>query len=88
MRNVSAREANQAFSRILGEAEAGEEFVITRQGRPVARLAPYRQPEVTLDKPEVTPERKAVIEHVIEMMENAPRLGTARRFGRDEMHER
>ena len=38
MRSVSAREANQASSRILGEAEAGEEIVITRRGKPVARI--------------------------------------------------
>jgi prevent-host-death family protein len=38
---VSAREANQAFSRILGEAEAGEEIVITRRGKPVATLRSY-----------------------------------------------
>ncbi len=44
MRTVSAREANQQFARILGEAANGEEIVITRRGKPVAVLAPYRQP--------------------------------------------
>ena len=43
MRTVSAREANQQFARILGEAANGEEIVITRRGKPVAVLAPYRQ---------------------------------------------
>ena len=43
MRSVSAREANQQFARILGEAANGEEIVITRRGRPVAVLAPYRR---------------------------------------------
>ena len=44
MRAVSAREANQSFSRILHEAEGGESVVITRRGKPVAVLAPYPPP--------------------------------------------
>ena len=42
VRTVSAREANQQFAWILGEASAGEEMVITWRGKPVAVLAPYR----------------------------------------------
>jgi prevent-host-death family protein len=82
MRSVSAREANQQFSRILAEAEGGEEIVITRRGEPVATLAPYRAPEMT-------PEKKAAVERAIAMMENAPDLGGGgRRFTRDELNER
>jgi prevent-host-death family protein len=40
--SVSARDANQHFSDILGRAARGEEIVITRRGEPVAQLAPYR----------------------------------------------
>ena len=40
MKRITAREANQSFSRILSEAEAGEEIVITRRGKPGARLVP------------------------------------------------
>ena len=36
MRTVSAREATQAFSKILADAAGGEEIVITRHGEPVA----------------------------------------------------
>lgn len=39
-RTVSASEANQNFSRLLGEAEAGETITIERRGKPVARLVP------------------------------------------------
>ena len=61
MRTVSAREANQQFARILGEAANGEEIVITRRGKPVAVLAPYRQPPLT-------PEQENAIEELVEMM--------------------
>jgi prevent-host-death family protein len=81
MRSVSAREANQAFSRLLGEAEGGEELVITRRGRPVAKLVPYQPPEMT-------PERKAALERAIERLRKGLPLGMTRPLTRDEMHER
>lgn len=79
MKAVSAREANQGFSRYLAEAEAGEEIVITRRGKPVARLVP--------EKPAMTPERQAAIDLVISMMRRGL-SNKGRRFTRDEMHER
>jgi prevent-host-death family protein len=42
-RSVSAREANQRFSDILGRAAQGEATVITRRGEPVAQLMPYTE---------------------------------------------
>ena len=79
MRAVSAREANQAFSRILQEAEGGEAVVITRRGKPVAVLGPYR--------PDRSPDRQRAIEHIVSLMRKGIPLG-GRRFTRDEMHER
>jgi len=81
MKRVTAREANQSFSRILSEAEAGEEIVITRHGKPVATLRPY--PGHASDA-----EFRAAVQHAIHLMDNAPALGTAKRFTREEMHER
>jgi prevent-host-death family protein len=79
MRFVTAREANQAFSRILREAENGESVVITRRGEPVAVIAPYRAPD--------TADRERAIEHVVGLMREGLPIG-GRRFTRDEMHER
>jgi prevent-host-death family protein len=82
MKSVSAREANQGFSALLAQVEEGEEVVITKRGRPVAVLKPYRAPAMT-------PERQAAIEHAIAVMnEELPMTGEVRRFTRDEMHER
>jgi prevent-host-death family protein len=39
-KTISLREANQAFARCVREVEAGAEYIITRNGRPVARLMP------------------------------------------------
>jgi prevent-host-death family protein len=37
---ISLREANQRFARCIRQVELGAEYVITRNGRPVARLVP------------------------------------------------
>lgn len=79
MRAVSAREANQAFSRILQEAEGGESVVITRRGKPVAVLAPYAAYR--------SRDREQAIERAVELMRKGLPIG-GRRFTRDEMHER
>ncbi|HKS87934.1 MAG TPA: type II toxin-antitoxin system prevent-host-death family antitoxin [Stellaceae bacterium] len=79
MRSVTAREANQSFSRILQEAEHGGEVVITRRGRPVAVLSPFSAQR--------TREREEAIEHIVKLMREGEALGR-RRFTRDEMHER
>jgi prevent-host-death family protein len=42
MTNVNIHEAKTHLSRLVERVEAGEEVVIARAGRPVARLVPYR----------------------------------------------
>ena len=41
MREVSVRRAKQNFSRVIEAAERGETIVITRNGKPVARISPH-----------------------------------------------
>ena len=40
---VNVHEAKTHLSRLLAQVEAGEEVVIARNGKPVARLAPMRE---------------------------------------------
>ena len=79
MRSITAREANQSFSRVLRDAEKGDSIVITRRGRPVAVLAPYRHVHGS--------GRERAIERIVALMREGLPLG-GRRFTRDEMHER
>jgi len=80
MRHVTAREANQRFARLLSSVEGGEQVVITKRGRPVAVVSPYR--------PDLSEERKAAIERMIASMDEPVELGAPfRTFTRDEMHE-
>jgi prevent-host-death family protein len=78
MGSITAREASQAFARILKEAEAGRSLVITRRGRPIALISPY---------PPRQPDREAAIERIVALMREGLALG-GQRFSRDEMHER
>jgi len=43
MEKVNVHDAKTHFSRLLDRAEEGEEFVIAKAGRPVARLGPLAQ---------------------------------------------
>jgi prevent-host-death family protein len=45
MRTIPQRELRNNSARVLREAEAGEVFTITVDGRPVATLGPYRRRE-------------------------------------------
>ena len=79
MRSVTAREANQSFSRILRDAESGDTVVVTRRGKPVAVIGPY--------VPDHSREREQAIEHAITLMRQGLPIG-GQRFTRDDMHER
>jgi prevent-host-death family protein len=81
MRTVSAREANQAFSKLLQAVVDGEEVVITRRGKPVARLTPIKeQPR--------SAEREAEIERIIAHFREGVDLGEPLSWTRDELYER
>jgi prevent-host-death family protein len=81
MRSVSAREANQSFSKLLQAVVEGEEVVITRRGKPVARLAP-------IESPLTSAERQAEIDRLIEHWRAGVDLGEPVSWTRDELYER
>jgi prevent-host-death family protein len=81
MRTVSARQANQEFSKLLQAVVDGEEVVITRRGKPVARLAPIQ------DRAREG-ERQAEIDRLIEHWREGIDLGEPVAWTRDELYER
>ena len=80
MKTVSAREANQAFSRLLSRAAGGEEIIITRRGRPVAKLVPAVDGDME-------GKRSRAAARMMRRMRKGAHLGQLR-VSRDEMHER
>jgi prevent-host-death family protein len=73
MREISVREANQNFSQVIAAAEGGETIVVTKNGRPVARISP--QPEDRAGDPEWRA-RFAALEESLRM-----KRGSGRRAG-------
>lgn len=81
LRQVTLREANQHLSRYVRSVEEGHEVIITRRGRPVARLVRI-EPERQLSS-----EQSAALERTRERMRRGYDLG-GRMPPRDELHER
>jgi len=79
-KTITLREANQTFSRVVREVEGGEEFTITRNGEPVARLVPVRRERV------LTPEQEAARARALERMKKGWHLG-GERVNRDELYD-
>lgn len=80
-KTLTLREANQAFARCIREVEAGEEFVITRNGTPVARLTPISKRRV------LTAQQQAAYDRMVAAMEKGWDIG-AGPLDRDALHER
>ena len=81
MRMVSAREANRSFSKLLQAVVEGEDVVITRRGKPVARLTP-------VESRVVDAERQAEIDRIIAHFREGVDLGAPVSWTRDELYER
>ncbi len=83
MRTVTAREANQSFSKLLADVEAGQTVVITRRGQKVAELKPF------VPAAENEAARLARIDAFIQELRAGVELeGNGPPYTRDEMHER
>lgn len=80
MRVIGLREANQNFSKVIAEVEAGETIVITRQGKRVARISPERARSTLSSK------QRRALERLRAGMRKGFVFGS--RPARDSLHER
>jgi prevent-host-death family protein len=80
-KTVTLPDANQTFARCIREVEAGEELVITRNGKPVARLMPVSRRRA------LTPQQEAAWQLLRAAMEQGLPIG-AGPLDRDALHER
>jgi prevent-host-death family protein len=69
MRSMTARDANQNFSKILAEVEKGETVLITKNGKTVAELRPRP------DNPRDDPEWRTAYDRMVELMQAWPDRG-------------
>jgi prevent-host-death family protein len=80
-KTLTLRDANQGFSRCIRAVESGEDFVITRNGKPVARLAPVSDVRV------LTETQKQALAHFREIVRERWSLNSGP-LDRDALHER
>lgn len=87
MKQVTLREANQQFSRLVREVEAtGEAVLVLRNGRPAVEIAPSRAVRA---RRQLSREQQRALEAFFAASRKPPaRSGRARSWTRDELHER
>lgn len=78
---ITLRQANQHFARYVAAVEQGNEFVITRRGRPVAKLVPVSQERALIG------EQRSALERTVKRMRYGFHLGGGG-FRRDDLYER
>ena len=82
-KTISLRDANQRFAQCVRAVEAGEEFTITRNGVPVARLVPAKSQRV------LTPGQEAALARSLARAQEGWDLGLGDEpFDRDALYER
>lgn len=69
MMKMTARDANQSFSRMLAAVEKGEVVLITKNGKTVAELRPR------VDDPRDDPEWRRAYERMMALMKSWPDTG-------------
>ena len=87
MKQVTLREANQQFSRLVREVEAtGERVVVLRNGKPAVEIAPTAQTHALR---RLTEEQQAAIDAFLSAARKRPGNSKGmRRWSRDELHGR
>ena len=80
-REVTIREMNQHLSQYIERMDSEEELIITRRGKPVAKLTLIKETRVLSD------EQKAAWQRILMQMKTGYSLG-GNKFNRDELHER
>lgn len=78
---ISIRDANQHLSRYLERVEQGTEIIITRRGKPIARVLPIES------RPRLSDAQRAARERLRERMKRGYALGGVR-TNRETLHER
>lgn len=78
--HITATDANRHFSRLLRDVENGGSVTITRDGNPVAVLAPYRAEEQQ-------PNTRA-LERLHKLLDEGLPIGFTGGIDRDEIHRR
>lgn len=81
MREISLTIAKHEFSELVKQVESGESFIITRRGRPIAKLVPQCADKLA------DPEWASAYRRMIALLDEPVRLGGLR-VNREEIYGR
>jgi len=80
---ISARDAHHHFARVLTEVAAGKEYIVTRNGVPVARISPERRPE---GRRQLTQKQEQAVADSLAWLRRGWKLGIAQ-YDRDSQYD-
>ncbi len=82
---ISVREANQNFSKLIGRVAEGARFLVTKNNRPIARITPIESDEQIAET-----RREAAVKRLEAMMDQkrCSHDGWTFRGDRDALHDR
>lgn len=81
-KTITAREANQRFSKVLREVQRGHEFVVTKNGEKVMRMVPIG----TGGERRLAPQQEKAHARTMARLRRGWKLGIGK-FSRDEIYE-
>ena len=87
MKQITLREANQGFSRLVREVEeTGEGVLVLRNGKPAVEIVPSREKR---PQRKLSPEQERAIAQFLKAARTKPGSSEGqKRWTRDELHER
>ena len=87
MKQLSLREANQGFSRLVREIEqTGERVLVLRSGKPAVEIIPSGESRAARKR---TPEQERAVRAFLKLARTKPGDSSGeQRWTRDELHER
>ena len=82
---ITVRDANQGFSKLIARVERGMRFIVTKKGRPVAHIAPVDEGDRAHEQ-----RRRAAVERLRAVMQSGARSedGWTYAGDRDALHGR
>ena len=83
MQTITVREANQHFSRYMAAVDLGEELIITKRGREIARVVPGKDASVARRTPTLA-ENQA---RIAQLLAQLPVVHVGGPFNRDDFYD-
>jgi prevent-host-death family protein len=82
---ITVRDANQGFSKLIARVERGVRFVVTKKGKPVARIAPADAQDGAREQ-----RRRAAVERLRALMQSGVKSDEGWMYAadRDALHGR